>query len=641
MKPTLLTRLTDVLQLGLERQAPATGLGVFRIGYGLVALQEILFLIYFRPLIFDELPYIDQGPAMIAFFLPVWALAALGLTLGWHTRLCASANYLFWMLFTAFTPMWRDFDGGFDQLMISSGLLVIFLPSERSLSLDRLRLALKYSVPGRRWELPRSVPIGAYLLPVIISLVPLYFDSAIHKLFSEHWRNGLGAWLPSSHPYYISPLDLSWLLDIEWFQCGIGYTVIGFQFLFPFLFWRRRWRPVFLTLGVLFHAGITLSFNIYPFGLGMLIHYALLVPFSWWRRLGAWLRLNEPRLKVYYDGLCPLCLRTVIVVEHFDIRGGVAFLDLQSHAGKESALADLDERVLLQDLYAVDLRGRRFQGVDAYLQILGALGYTRPLAWLMSLPGIYHLARRTYRHIADSRQRCDASCLPPPPSTTGPVQDAWHTFLGPTRRQAFRLAKVLVVLGVLQVNSTVHYGLLHRLNLDESALGPIAAMSNMLLSFSHGLLGITPHALYLADHFKGYETLFAITWQDSQGHEHWLPFFDHQGRITTPNWGRVHSMWANVAVTPHLDKYRLRKFSAKVTAYYGRQLGLDLNDARFRLKAKHIRMPADWEPGLRHWNLSQPWHDAGELLWRDKVMRLELSEPLKVRLRYSGPRPEK
>ena len=634
----MISLLARLIQHCLEKQVPATGLAWFRIGYGLVALQEILFLIYFRPLIFDELPYLDQGPPMIVFFLPLWALAALGLTLGWHTRACAVANYLFWVLFTAFTPMWRDFDGGFDQMMISSGLLLIFLPSERALSLDSLRLALKHSVPGRRYRPPVTVPVLAYYLPLLITLAPLYFDSVIHKLFSEHWRNGLGAWLPSSHPYYISPLDLSWLLDMEGLQRAIGYTVIAFQFVFPFLFWHRRFRVPLLCLGVLFHGGITLSFNIYPFGLGMLVHYALMVPFSWWRRLGDWIRLPQPRLRVYYDGLCSLCLRTVIVVEHFDVRRGVAFLDLQTHAAGEPALAGLGEGDLLQDLYAVDRQGRRYRGLDTYVQILKAMGYPKPLAWLLQMPGIYHLARRVYRHVADTRQRCDASCITAAKPASDPLRSAWQHFLGSPYRRAVRIARALVVLGLLQLNSTLHYGLLHRLGADD-ALGPAAALSNMLLSFSHGLLGITPHALYLADHFKGYETIFAITWIDDKGKEHWLAFVNQEGRLVTPNWGRVHSMWANVAVTPRLSRYRLAKFGAKVTAFYAHQLGIDLTDARFRLKAKSIRMPADWEPGLRRWNLRQPWRDAGELVWRNQTMQLKLWEPLKVRLRYSDPRP--
>jgi hypothetical protein len=46
--------------------------------------------------------------------------------------------------------------------------------------------------------------------------------------------------------------------------------------------------------------------------------------------------------------------------------------------------------------------------------------------------------------------------------------------------------------------------------------------------------------------------------------------------MLAPNWGRVHSMWANIAVTPNIDSVRLQKFIMKITAFYGYQLGLDL-----------------------------------------------------------------
>lgn len=619
--------LTSALQKGLEKKVAATGLGVFRIGYGLVALQEIAFLYYFRHLIFDETPYIDPGTPMVPFFLLWWGLAALGLIFGYRTRLAAVVNYIFWVLFTSFTPMWRDFDGGFDQLMIASGLLLIFLPAHRSLALDLLRERLAGSTPGRLHQSETKVPVLAYYLPVFLSLGWLYFDSAIHKLFSEHWRNGMGAWLPSSHPYYISAIDMSWLLEQKWLEQLIGYTIIVFQFVFPFLFWHRRFRVPLLFFGALFHGGITVSLNIYPFGFGMLIHYPLLVPFSWWRRLGQAIRLERPRLKVYYDGQCPLCLKTVIVVEHFDVRRGVIFKDLQSHARLEPALAGIDEHQLLQDLYAVDLTGRRYRGIDTYLKILSAMGYLKPLAWLLRIPGLYHTAARIYRRVADRRQRlsCDEACLPNPANQAGLAARWWERFLGGPYQQAFRLARALVVLGLLQFNSTLHYGLFYRLGMaGQSSLPGI--LSNAALSFSHAFLGITPHALYLADHFEGYEKIFAITYRDEQGVERWLPFVNRQGRMVSPNWGRVHSMWANIAVTPRIDERRLTKFLTKVTAFWGTRQGLNLDQAHFFIKAKPIRMPTAWEPGLRQYNLNQPWHDAGAVVWKNKIAGVKLEK---------------
>jgi len=58
------------------QQVPATGIGLFRLLYGLVTLQEIIFLLYFNHLIFDPIPYIDVEFPMIPFFLCLWGLSA-------------------------------------------------------------------------------------------------------------------------------------------------------------------------------------------------------------------------------------------------------------------------------------------------------------------------------------------------------------------------------------------------------------------------------------------------------------------------------------------------------------------------------------------------------------------------------------
>ncbi|MDD5272950.1 MAG: thiol-disulfide oxidoreductase, partial [Methylovulum sp.] len=60
----------------LAKQVPATGIGLFRIAYGLVNLQEILFLYYFNHLIFDPIPFIDVEFPTIPLFLCVWGVVA-------------------------------------------------------------------------------------------------------------------------------------------------------------------------------------------------------------------------------------------------------------------------------------------------------------------------------------------------------------------------------------------------------------------------------------------------------------------------------------------------------------------------------------------------------------------------------------
>ncbi|MEY4718004.1 MAG: hypothetical protein RL563_622, partial [Pseudomonadota bacterium] len=306
-----------------HKPVPATGIGLFRLLFGLVTLQEVFFLIYFNHLIFDPIPYLDVEFPMIAFFLCLWSLIAFCLCVGYRCQFASIANYLFWILFVNFTPMQRDFDGGFDLFMIGANLFLIFMPCDRAFSIDGLRK--KLATPFVHYSQYKSNEVAAlaYYAPVLICLGFLYFDSAIHKMFAEHWRNGLGAWLPSSMPYYMSALDLSWLLNIEFFQQCIGYTILIFQFTFPFLFHKRLLRPLYFLVGIGLHLGITLSLNIYPFGLGMLIFYALVMPLAWYRAIGRLFERRKPVLTVFFDQQCPLCNRTVLVLNHFDVIKGV------------------------------------------------------------------------------------------------------------------------------------------------------------------------------------------------------------------------------------------------------------------------------------------------------------------------------
>lgn len=618
------------------KQVPATGVGLFRLLFGFVTLQEVLFLIYFNHLIFDPIPFLDVEFPMIGFFLWLWALIAFCLAIGYRCQYASIANYLFWLLFVNFTPMQRDFDGGFDLFMIGANFFLIFMPIDRAFSIDSLRK--KLATPFVHYSQYKAETTSAlvYYLPVLVCLGFLYFDSVIHKMFAEHWRNGLGAWLPSSMPYYMSALDLSWLLNQELLQKFIGYTIIVFQFSFMFLFQQRKLRPLYFLIGISMHLGITLSFNIYPFGMGMLTLYALVMPFAWYRQIGGWLKNKQPTLTVYFDRQCPLCNRTVLLLNHFDILRGVEFKSAQDHARGCAALNHLDDKQLLTDLYAVDSHNRLYAGVDSYASILIAMRYLAVIGWMMRLPGIQLLLAKRYRAIADNRARlnCDVSCIAAeqtvlPATLYQRIFEAEHSFVA--KRQMQQICKILTVILFFQVNSSLHYGLLYRLEVDTRQTpitGMLTDMSNALLMLSHTFVGITPHALYLHDHFEGYDHLLALTYNDSNGQEHWLPFVDQQGRLLAPNWGRVHSMWANIAVTPNIDEVRLKKFIMKVTAFWGTKVGLDLDSTQFIVKMKHTRAPFSWEKDLRINNLSGDWLVIGSAQWTGKEIRITLPKDI-------------
>lgn len=456
MYKLLATKLLSLLKL----QVPATGLGLFRLLFGLVTLQEVLFLLYFNHLIFDPVPYLDVEFPMIHFFLCLWAVIAVFLVAGYRYQTTIIANYIFWLVFVNFTPMQRDFDGGFDLFMTGANFFLIFLPADKAFSLDNLRRKLANPFVNYQYYDKPTVSVLCYSLPVIICLGFLYFDSVIHKMFAPHWRNGLGGWLPATMPYYVSAINMSWLLNNEQMQKIIGYTILVFQFTFVFLVHVRQLRMIYVLIGMSLHLSIIFTLNIYPFGFGMLIFYTLVIPFSYYRKLGTWLTAKQPSLTVFYDEQCPLCNRTVLILNHFDIFHCIDFKGAQRFAKNYPPLQTIDEKTLLTDLYALDSNNQCYAGVATYAQILIKMRYLSLCGYLLKMPGIFQLAQRHYRKIADSRIRisCDSTCQQIAVTLKPTLYDQLFATpdAGLLKKHNRMLAKIIVILCLFQLNSSIH-----------------------------------------------------------------------------------------------------------------------------------------------------------------------------------------
>ena len=140
--------------------------------------------------------------------------------------------------------------------------------------------------------------------------------------------------------------------------------------------------------------------------MGMLVFYTLLVPFSWWRAIGKLLTAKQPSLTVFFDQQCPLCNRTVLILNHFDIFNCIDFKSAQDHAAHYPALAAINPETLLLDLYALDSANRIYSGVNTYIQIFLKMRYLYPIGIILSLPGIHYTrckkipiyCRLTYPH---------------------------------------------------------------------------------------------------------------------------------------------------------------------------------------------------------------------------------------------------
>jgi predicted DCC family thiol-disulfide oxidoreductase YuxK len=114
------------------------------------------------------------------------------------------------------------------------------------------------------------------------------------------------------------------------------------------------------------------------------------------------------KLAILYDGSCEMCRASLDGIRHFDNSGQIEPLDLHVEEVR-AQFPGLKLENLLEELHAVDERGRVFRGARAINEILrrqnGLKGY---LAYLWYVPGYAWLADKQYKRIAASRYQRDA-----------------------------------------------------------------------------------------------------------------------------------------------------------------------------------------------------------------------------------------
>ncbi|WDF75108.1 thiol-disulfide oxidoreductase DCC family protein [Novosphingobium sp. KACC 22771] len=96
---------------------------------------------------------------------------------------------------------------------------------------------------------------------------------------------------------------------------------------------------------------------------------------------------RQPRLKVWYDGGCPLCLREIAVMRRWDRAGNIAFVDLDDPV----QACPLDRRLMLSRFHAQE-DGVMLVGAAAFaamwraiprLRLLGQMARFGPCLWTL------------------------------------------------------------------------------------------------------------------------------------------------------------------------------------------------------------------------------------------------------------------
>ena len=104
---------------------------------------------------------------------------------------------------------------------------------------------------------------------------------------------------------------------------------------------------------------------------------------------------DDERLKVYYDGGCPLCRSEIAHYRKLDAARRVDFVDLSSPAADTGP--DLSRETALGRFHVRGRDGELESGAAAFVRLWKELPGWRWLATIARIPGVVWLMERAYR----------------------------------------------------------------------------------------------------------------------------------------------------------------------------------------------------------------------------------------------------
>ena len=293
--------------------------------------------------------------------------------------------------------------------------LLAVSPSGAALSLDALLGRLRLAAERRRFEPRPAIPAESNyarwpLRNAQWLLAMAYLSAGLSKLV-----NGGLAWFNGYTLVYYAAMDgLLWRAPLA--PALVGHPTVASLFsigavALELTFWLAivfpRLVPLFLLGGTAMHLSIYLVQRA-PFFQFMFLYMAFI---ECLRRalLRAFPRAAAaPRAKwtVIYDGLCPLCIRSMTILDALDFRHRLSYLDLEADRSRLAALAPgvpASEARAAMRVVAPD--GQVYRGFFAFRELARILPPLWPFVPLLYLPFATAIGPRVYGLVARHRTR--------------------------------------------------------------------------------------------------------------------------------------------------------------------------------------------------------------------------------------------
>lgn len=610
-------KLIQLVEKAYNKKVDGSGLAAFRIAYSIVLFCEVFQLRYFRQLVFDPIPFIERSEIDLGIALDLWLVIIFFLGIGLFTRTSAVVNYILSIVFIAAI---HTFEYHMFYAYMGVNFLLLFLPVSTVFSVDRVIKRVKYTRARYTHTPSTQVSVIYYYIPIFVGIALVYMDSVFFKIDSKTWMGGIGMWAPAVLPHF-NRFGESFLLNTKFLALSLGYITLVFEAVFIFLFWFKPFRIPFLIIGLGLHIGILIFFPIPWFALGVSAIYLLLVPICFWKKLNSFFKSKRQNITFIYDGDCPLCNRTKVLLSCLDIFNKLNFITAQSAKSQYKELEQISDEELITDIHSIDSKNKIRKGVDTYAAVFIRMLYLAPIGVLIKTPGIYHIAKKLYGSIANNRERTpctDESCVVFSPEVT----DENKKIIGKITLANIRVGLLTLLFGgivFLQLCVSYNSGIVGRKisasKFAQTSVGNFMSFfTDKVATRSQTFLGITKHAVFMDYHFKNYNHIIAIVYINNKK-EIWLPIIDHNGQPDYYIYGSNWVKWTFRVNGATIGPKRLYGGIKRFTAFWAAKNNISLEDATFKLMVKKTETPKKWEENFLTKQMKNPWIEADTVRW--------------------------
>jgi predicted DCC family thiol-disulfide oxidoreductase YuxK/uncharacterized membrane protein YphA (DoxX/SURF4 family) len=302
---------------------------------------------------------------------------------------------------------------------------LVLAPSGARRSLDHLLFRVRHTLASRRFEAEPPAPTLSphARWPLRLAqwlLVLIYLSAGTSKLLNGGitWFNGY------TLAYYVGDdaLERGSMLGVWLAQhvglmqlISVGAIAIELGFVGVMLWPRLVW--LFVLGGIGLHVGIyVLQRAPFPQLIALYVVFVGELRKSW--HLSRFARtapaVLPPPWTLVYDGLCPLCLRTMAVLEWMDWRSRLGFVDLERQwASAAAAAPGLSLADARHAMHLVAPDGRVYRGYEAFARLARLLPPLWPFLPFTLLPFADRAGRLVYAAVARSRhQPCRVESCP-------------------------------------------------------------------------------------------------------------------------------------------------------------------------------------------------------------------------------------